>query len=76
MRMLGFVVVRMKVGMVMRMGMTVRVRGSANGDWDDGLVGYTAALPFGEYSQALQDSRDQGINDRARDGCCGCRVVA
>lgn len=65
----------MGMGMGMGVGVTVRARGRANRDRHDGLVGHTAAVPLSEYSQALQNTRKQGIDNRASDRRRGPRVM-
>ena len=57
----------------MGVGVATRTRGRANWDRDDGLVGYTAAVPFSEYGQTLQNTRKQGMGDRTGDRRRGCR---
>lgn len=71
--MVGFVV--MVVIVVVGMGMDAGAGGGANRDRDNGLIGYAAAVPLCEYSQALQNTCEQRIDDRASDGCRGCRVM-
>jgi hypothetical protein len=53
----------------------MRARGRASRDRDDGLIGHTAAVSLSEYSQALQNTRKQGIDDGASDGRRGCCVM-
>ena len=59
-----FVVVVMGMGVDVgmsvrrRVGTAVRVRRRANWDRHDGLVGYTAAFPFCEYSQPSQNTSE------------------
>ena len=52
------------------------VRGRANRNWNDCLVGYTAAVSLGEHDQALQNTLEQGIDGRAGDGRHGGSVGA
>ena len=57
------------------MGVSVGVRGTrANRDRDDCLVGHTTTSSFGGLDQALQNTREQGADDRASDGRHRCPV--